>query len=104
MKVVVDADLGAGGFVDPEHVLVEGGAVAVVVVGAVRHEEVGVDHLVQQGLHQVAAGPQLQQRHAQPVIQRRFLINVRLIKLGYFFRENVWPNSHLMEQYLDLLW
>ena len=46
VKVVVDGDVCAGFLVDPEHVLVEGGPVAVVVVVAVRDEEVRVDHLV----------------------------------------------------------
>ena len=46
VKVVVDGDVCAGLLVDPEHVLVEGGPVAVVVVVAVRDEKVRVDHLV----------------------------------------------------------
>ncbi len=66
VKVVVDRDLCAGLLVDPVHVAVECWPVAIVVVVAVGDEEVGVDHLVQERLHQVRSRPQLEQGHAQP--------------------------------------
>ena len=48
------------------HVVVKGGSVAVVIVVSVCDEQVGVDHLVEQSLHKVLPGTQLEQGHAQP--------------------------------------
>ena len=50
----------------PVHVLVKLGPVAVVILVVVRDKEVGVDHLVQEGLHQVLAGAKLQQWYRDP--------------------------------------
>ena len=66
MEGVVDTDAGPGGRVDPVHVLVELGPVTVVVVIVVGDEEEGVDHLVQQRLHQVLPGPEFQERDGDP--------------------------------------
>jgi len=61
MECVINTDAGACGCVDPVHVFVELRPMPVVVVIVVRHEEEGVDHLVEQRLHQVLPGPQLEQ-------------------------------------------
>ena len=63
MEVVVDRDVCARRRVDSEHVLVEGGSMAVVIVVAVCDEEVRVNHLVQEGLDKVLSRPQLEQWH-----------------------------------------
>lgn len=61
MKIVVHRNLGSSILVDPVHVRVEGGPVAIVVVVAVRDEQVRVDHLVEESLDEVLARPQLQE-------------------------------------------
>ena len=66
VKVVVDGDVGASLLVDSEHVLVEGGPVAIVVVIAIGDKEVSVDHLVQECLDKVLSRPQFQQWHGEP--------------------------------------
>lgn len=66
MKIVIDRNFGSSFLVDPVHVRVEGGPVAVVVVVAVGDEEVRVDHLVQEGLDEVFTRSQLQKRDTQP--------------------------------------
>ena len=65
MKVVVNGDIGAGLLVDSEHVLVEGGAMSIVVVVAISDEEVRVNHLVQERLNKVLSRPQFEQRHGE---------------------------------------
>ena len=59
IQVIPDAS--TSGCVDPVHVFVELWPVPVVVIIVVRDEEEGVNHLVQEGLHQVLPGPQLEQ-------------------------------------------
>ena len=52
--------------VDSVHVVVKGGSVAVVIVVSVCDEQVGVYHLVEQSLHKVLPGTELEPGHAQP--------------------------------------
>lgn len=54
MPFVVDSDVGRGGVVYPIHVSFEPRAVSISIAVVVRYEQEGVDHLVNQSIHQIA--------------------------------------------------
>lgn len=66
VETVVHGYLCPGFFVNSKHVFVEGRTVAVAVHVAVGDKQVGVNHFVQQRLHEVLAGTQLEEGDTQP--------------------------------------
>ena len=71
MKRVVDRNICARFSINPVHVFVKFRPVSVSVRIVVGDEEIGVDHFVQQGFHQVFTRSQSQERNAESVKENR---------------------------------